>query len=93
LATRYELKTLNKSFGVCGQNCNGIIPVAFFIVILVVNRFILNELHHLKENSDMEERKIVRSKNNRGLISGITPVLETMWAIGTSIAGADTTKK
>jgi TRAP-type C4-dicarboxylate transport system permease large subunit len=69
--------------GVDNMLCNGFVPVAFLVIL----RFILNRIT-FKKNTNMEQ---VNNRNNKvrtNIKNGIKSTIETVWAIGTSIAGA-----
>ena len=60
-------------------NCNGIVPIALFIILLIFSKFINN----LKFKPMEQYNK--KNKNFRHLIIS---TLETFWSIGTSIAAS-----
>jgi hypothetical protein len=69
--------------GVDNMLCNGFVPVAFLATL----RFILNRIT-FKINTSMEQ---INKRNNNirtNIKNGIKSMIETVFAIGTSIAGA-----
>ena len=69
--------------GVDNMLCNGFVPVAFLVTL----RFILNRIT-FKKNTNMEQ---INKRNNNirtNIKNGIKSTIETVLAIGTSIAGA-----
>ena len=68
--------------GVDNMLCNGFVPVAFLVIL----RFILN-LITFKKHTDMEQIKNRNNKVRTNIKNGIKSTIETVWAIGTSIAG------
>jgi uncharacterized membrane-anchored protein YhcB (DUF1043 family) len=70
-------------------NCNGFVPVAFLVISLIILRFILSQLTNKKKETDMEQVKKRVNKVRTRVMNGVTSTIETVWAIGTSIAGTD----
>ena len=63
--------------------CNGFVSVAFLVIL----RFILNQIT-FEKNMDMEQIKNRNNKVRTNIKNGIKSMIETVWAIETSIAGA-----
>ena len=62
--------------------CNGFVSVAFLVIL----RFILNQIT-FEKNMDMEQIKNRNNKVRTNIKNGIKSMIETVWAIETSIAG------
>ena len=60
-------------------DCNGIVPIALFIILLIFSKFINN-----LKFKPMEQYNL-KNSNFRQLANSI---LETFWSIGTSIAAS-----
>lgn len=78
-------KICKKSFGIATQSCDGYVPIALLVFTLTVIRFFLNlvKFKHRKE-MHMEHKNNVKIT----LKNGLTSLVETVWAIGTSITAA-----
>jgi uncharacterized membrane-anchored protein YhcB (DUF1043 family) len=74
-------------------HCNGFVPVAFLVISLIILRFILSQLTNKKKETDMEQVKKRVNKVRTIVINGVKSTIETVWAIGTSIAGTDVLKE
>lgn len=74
------------------MHCNGFVPAAFLVISLIILRFILNQITDKKKEINMDQVK--RSGNNlrTKIKNGVISTIETVWAIGTSIAGTDVLK-
>lgn len=81
-----------KSLGVASLHCNGFVPVAFLVISLIILKFILSQLTNKKKETDMEQVKRRVNKVRTRVMNGVTSTIETVWAIGTSIAGTDVLK-
>lgn len=55
----------------------------------MILRFALNQITNKKKETGMEQ---VKSKVGTIVMNGVTSTIETVWAIGTSIAGTDVLK-
>ncbi len=75
------------------MHCNGFVPVAFLVISLIISRFILNLITDKKKETDMEQVKKRVNKVRTIVMNGLTSTIETVWAIGTSIAGTDVLKE
>lgn len=73
--------------------CNGFVSVAFLVISLIVLRFILNLITYKRKETSMKHIKEVISNFKTIVMSGIISIIETVWAIGTSIAGTDVLRK
>ncbi len=62
--------------------CNGIVSAVLYILSLLVTRFILNHIKNKKEEINMKQVKFTSR-----IKKVTTSVLQTIWAVGTSIAG------
>jgi hypothetical protein len=62
--------------------CNGIVPLVLFIISLVLLKIILIKKTIKRKESKMEHVKSLTNNLNLGL----TAMIETIWAIGTSVA-------
>jgi len=80
-----KIENIKKSLetGVDNMLCNGFVPVAFLVTL----RFILNQIT-FKKNTNMEQIKNRNNTVRTKIMNGIKSTIETVWAIGTSIAGA-----
>ncbi len=63
--------------------CNVFVLVASLIIL----RLILNQITNKKKETDMEQTKQRNDKIITKVKSGVITTIETVWAIGTSIAG------
>jgi uncharacterized membrane-anchored protein YhcB (DUF1043 family) len=70
-------------------HCNGFVPVAFLVISLIILRFILSQLTNKKKVTDMEQVKNRVNKVRTIVMNGVTSTIETVWAIGASVAGTD----
>jgi len=73
-------------------HCNGFVPVAFLVISLIILRFILSQITNKKKDTDMEQVKNKVNKVRTIVMNGVKSTIETVWAIGTSIAGTDVLK-
>ena len=64
--------------------CNGFVPIVFLIIL----RFILNQITFKKNIKNMEQIKNRNNKVRTSIKNGIKSTIETVWTIGTSVAGA-----
>jgi hypothetical protein len=64
--------------------CNGLVPIAFLVISLIFTRFILNRLTDKRKGKTMGQ-VIKMMKTVKTMIKAI---FETVWAIGTSVAGS-----
>jgi hypothetical protein len=62
--------------------CNGYVPVAFLVISLITTRFILKQRTNKRKETIMEHVNKLYEK----LKIGIKSMIETIWAIGTSVA-------
>jgi len=74
-------------------HCNGFVPVAFLVISLIISRFILSQITYKKKETDMEQVKKRDNKVKAIVMNGVKSTIETVWAIGTSIAGTDVLKE
>ena len=74
------------------MHCNGFVPVAFLVISLIILRFILSQITNKKKDTDMEQVKNKVNKVRTIVMNGVKSTIETVWAIGTSIAGTDVLK-
>jgi hypothetical protein len=74
-------------------HCNGFVPVAFLVISLIILRFILSQITYKKKEKDMEQVKKRDNKVKTIVMNGVKSTIETVWAIGTSIAGTDVLKE
>ena len=80
---------LKKSLVVASLPCNGFVSVAFFVISLIVFRFMLNHITFKRKETNMKHIKEVISNVKTKVMNGVISIIETVWAIGTSIAGTD----
>ena len=71
-----------KSLGIDTKYCNEIVPLALFIISLIIMRYFINKITIKRKESLMEHINVKTNKLKTGLISTI----ETLWAIETSVA-------
>jgi hypothetical protein len=61
--------------------CNGFVPVAFLVISLTIIRFFMNHKTNKRKETYMEHV----NENNK-CTTGLKSMIETVWAIGTSVA-------
>ncbi|MFT7158709.1 MAG: hypothetical protein ACI8Q1_003743 [Parvicella sp.] len=64
--------------------CNGLVPVAFLVISLVLTRFRLNRITNKRKEKIMG--RVI--KMNTTVETMMKAIFETVWAIGTSVAGS-----
>jgi len=66
--------------------CGVVVPIVLLVLTLVLTKFIINllKLKHRKEASMATTNNVKIS-----VITGLTTLVETLWAIGTSVAAAE----
>jgi TRAP-type C4-dicarboxylate transport system permease large subunit len=75
-------KIFKKSLGVDTMYCNGIVPLALLILSLMLMKYLAKKITIKRKETPMEQ-VIVKTEK---LKTGLKSMIETIWAIGTSVA-------
>lgn len=71
------------------MHCGGFVPVALGVIILTIMRYALYQTTSKKKDTVMEHTKKNAKEVKIKIKNGIKSMIETVWAIGTSIAGTE----